>query len=405
VSAGWSLVDATTPGWPTLVDELYAPFDPATQQLVPAYFVKTAFVKLGGRVLALREHGAVRALGLLFPRACEGGRPVYTLRLQEHGPALANSEVLRAAEALLAPGRVLLHRPGDTLAFAPTHAQLGPFDIGAPSADELLALRRLRGAIWGLRDEEGYPDDLFSVEFGLGTALVARQDAQLVGFLFGFRRFGLPPLEKLGLPYRFDLGLESQVMGVDPAVRRGGLAATLKREQARQALAAGLDFVHWTADPLQFPNAVLNFAKLRAVAGEFTRALYPVTNALNRTPASRLGLTWLPRSARGAAGLRETPRGIGGLERFPGIVQLNDGPNLLAEPHGAPHIAIAIPADWTALQRDDPALAAAWRAASDDLLEAAIGYSPDRYLVGDVAVAGDRRFLVGHAFTQGVLEP
>lgn len=396
MSLSCTIYDFTAPSWDADVDALYAALDVPGDVLVPVYFVKTTFVKMGGLLAGLSAGRELRAVGLLFPRAWEAGRPVYTLRLHARG-ALGPDEAL-AAVAPAAPGRVVLHSADCALALAPTHHAAAGFDLGAPRGDELLEVRHLYARIWGVGADEGYPDDLHCPSFAPGTSLVARRDGRVAGFLLGFHRFALPALAALGLPYSLELGVESQVMGVDPAYRRYGLAATLKREQARQALARGVDLIHWTADPLQYPNAALNFGKLRAVAGEFTRAYYPFQNALNRVPASRLGISWLPRSARGRAGMQDVPRHGGGLGRFPGCVVLNAGPRQVAEPRGAPHIALEIPADWTALQHDAPGLAASWRAAADDLLEAHLGYAAGRYVVGDAAAEGTHRYLVAHRY-------
>jgi predicted GNAT superfamily acetyltransferase len=77
----------------------------------------------------------------------------------------------------------------------------------------------------------------------------------------------------------------------------------------------------------------------------------------------------------------------------------------LAGAGDAPHIAVEIPSDWTALQRDEPALAAAWRQATDALFMAHLGYEPGRYLVADAAAEGPRRYLIAHRFTPELLTP
>ncbi|MCX7791528.1 MAG: GNAT family N-acetyltransferase [Chloroflexaceae bacterium] len=406
MSLSWTVIPGDSATWVAEVDVLYALPAMAAQPLVPAYFVKTSFARMGGGLAVLHDGSdpAPLAVGLLFPRAIVDGQPVYTLRLHVLGPLPGTEELQTTLEPCLAPARVVIYLPEAGRTFAATHTASGAFDIGAPSLAELPAIRRLRGVIWGLDESEAYPDDLHSAEFAPATSLVARHNGQVVGFLLGFFRFGLPALEGLALPYRLDLLVESQTMGVAAAHRSAGVAAALKREQARQALARNLEVIHWTADPLQFPNAVLNFTRLRAVAGEFYRAYYPFQNVLNRTTASRLGLVWLPRSARVQAALDGAPRNEqSGLGRFPGCAILNDGPHPRPCPPDAPHLALEVPADWTALQHDDPQVAAAWRAASDALLEACLGFAPGRYLIGDTAIEGGRHYLVAHRFDLGLL--
>ncbi|HMQ33888.1 MAG TPA: GNAT family N-acetyltransferase [Chloroflexaceae bacterium] len=394
MSAGWALLDPASPGWAATVDALWARLDPAGGLVVPAYFVKATFARMGG-LLATDGAGAV---GLLFPRRSGDGRRAYTLRMRGGDPA--------AVAALVAPHPVVAYDPVGTLTYAATHAERGGFDLGAPGREDLGAIGALHSAIWGGGVEARYPADLWSAELGPATALVARREGRLAGFLLGFHRSGLPALAGLGLPYRLDLAVESQVLGVASEARRSGLAATLKLEQARLALAQGLDLIHWTADPLQYPNAALNFGRLRAVAGEHYAAYYPFHNALNRVPASRLGLVWLPRSARARAALAGTPgpaeRGLG---RFPGCARLNRRVEALGEPGGAPFLALHIPADWTALQRDDLGLAARWRAAADSLLARHLGFAPGRYLAVDAASEGAERFLVLQRYEPGLLLP
>ncbi|MBX0329591.1 GNAT family N-acetyltransferase [Oscillochloris sp. ZM17-4] len=414
------LIDHTTPTWPAELAALWrglgAPHNP---ELLPDYFVQTTFVKMGGLALRILHDDALIGAGLLFPRGLEGGRRVYTLRVSwgsrglEVGAQIADSELRSAADHLLnrqstglgvlgPPPSPQLPTPNprvlipESRTYAATHRQIGGFDIGAPGEDELGAIRALHAAIWGAAPGAQYPGDLHSAEFGPATSLVARADGRLAGFLLGFHRFGgLGGLERAGVDTA--LSVESQVMGVDPGLRRAGLAATLKRAQAAEALARGVGVIHWTADPLQFANATLNFHKLRAVAGEFYPAYYPFQNELNRVPASRLGIAWLPATDWGRAGLADGPRRDRALSRLAGCAVLNDGPRALRGPGGAPHIAVEIPADWTVLQRDDLDAAAAWREATDAILAERLGFAQGRYLIADVATEGERRYLVGHA--------
>jgi predicted GNAT superfamily acetyltransferase len=122
---------------------------------------------------------------------------------------------------------------------------------------------------------------------------------------------------------------------------------------------------------------------------------YPVFNALNRVIASRFIITWLPASAHGRVGLMdggERPT----LADLPGVAVLNDGPQPLPVPDDPPAIAIAIPPDWTALQRRDLALATAWRDATDALFAAWVGWEAGKYVIYTVArdPAGNH-YLIG----------
>lgn len=395
MSLPWRLLDPAAPGWPAAIDGLWAQLDPAGGLVVPAYFVKSTFARMGGLVAA----DGAGACALLFPRALNGGRRVYTARLQGGGDAAALAR-------LIAPAELVAYDPAGPAppTYRPTSTGHGAFELGAPAADELAAVGALHSAIWGGGPEARYPADLHSAELGPATSLVARREGRVVGFLLGFHRFALPALAGLGLPYSLELAVESQVMGVAPEVRRFGLAAALKAEQARLALAAGLELVHWTADPLQYPNAVLNFNRLGAVAGEFYQGYYPFQNELNRVPASRLGLVWLPRSARAAVAM-EAKTATPELAAFPGCARLNRGPVPLPAPGDAPFLALAIPADWTAMQRDELATAASWRATGDELLASYLGYGPGRYLVVAAARSGEERFLILQRYEGGLLLP
>ena len=139
------------------------------------------------------------------------------------------------------------------------------------------------------------------------------------------------------------------------------------------------------------------------MAGEFYPAFYPFQNELNRVAASRFGITWLPATAWGRVGLSDGPRHHRGLDRFPGCVILNNGPQPIADPHGAPHIAVEIPADWTALQRDDLDAAVAWRTITDAIFAETVGFVRGRYLIADVAMAVEHRYIIGHAFAPGII--
>ena len=143
-------------------------------------------------------------------------------------------------------------------------------------------------------------------------------------------------------------------MAVLPAYRGLRIASLLKRVQAQQAWREGIGVIHWTADPLQFPNAALNFGLLRAVAYEFAADLYPFRNDLNRVHASRLSLTWLVASRRvDDVPLVGSRAEMVDMSHRPQIARVNDGPRSADLARQEPLIAIEVPLDWTALQQEE----------------------------------------------------
>ncbi len=390
-----TLLSPHDPYWSAQIDTLWAHLGyPTNPALFPPYFVQTTFPKLGGRLFQLTDPaGTPLGAALLFPRTIINGIRYVTLRL--HAEDLNPVTVLAAIEPQIAPDCAVLYVPTAEHTFHAEGTMVGAYTIGAPARMELAAISELQRAVWGAEAGQGYPVDLHSAEFKPGSSLVARADGKVVGFLFGFTRFTAPD----GLPNApTRLYLESQLLAIDPAHRRGGLAATLKRAQAQAALAAGMRAIHWTADPLQMANATLNFATLRAIAGKVYPSYYPFTNALNRVTASRLGVVWLPDSAHGSAGLTPRPRSKLSLADLPELVVLNDGPEQLAATTTAPVVALEIPTNWTVLQHTSPELAQAWRTTTDAILDAQLGFRVGKYVVTNVAQAGERCYLVAEAF-------
>jgi predicted GNAT superfamily acetyltransferase len=247
---------------------------------------------------------------------------------------------------------------------------------------------------------------MHSVEFALDNSLVARVDGQLAAFLFGFHKFGGPPLPAdWEMRFRGDLRLESQTLGVLPDFRGMRIANLLKKVQAEEAWDAGMGVVNWTADPLQFPNAALNFGLLRALAFHFYPNLYPFRNALNRVPASRFGLTWLVGSARAQNVPLMGARAIVlDLRQHSEIARVNRGYTQLDFGATASHIAIEIPGDWTLLQAQQVEEAAQWRAATDRLFAHYVGAAWGQYVITGVATDREQHFLLGQRVDDALLE-
>lgn len=426
-----AILDRQAPDWETAVGDLRFRLGGGDNPtLFPQHYLASTFPKIGGEVACFSAAGALRALGFLFPRGLCVGRRIYTLRYHEV-PAGAEAraratdamdtstaddeygsvseqvrQLLGTVGGLLGGARVVFYDPAMPHRFNPSSQRLpGGLDLGAPDAAEAVAIREAQAAIWGTAQEGLYPADLHTVGFGAGTTLVARREGELIGFLFGFYRFGgsvLPPAwaEQHGE----ELRLESQLLGVQALARKQGVGFLLKRAQAEEALAQGLGIVNWTVDPLQFGNAVLNFGRLKAVAFDFYPEHYTFRNRLNQVAASRFGVTWLVASRRVRAALvAERGATIVDLAGDATIPRVNAGSEGARFDVDAPTLAIEIPANWTAVQRDDLELAHRWRATTDRLFAHYLGPEPGRYAVTGVGQDGAARFLLAERITPALL--
>ena len=270
--------------------------------------------------------------------------------------------------------------------------------IDRPGTDGAAQIRRMQQTIWDSEMDFLYPGDLHSAAFAAGSSLLARVDGVAAGFLFGFYSHRGPtlPADWSAGPLR----IESQLLGVLPEFRGRNIASALKTAQAARALENGISVIHWTVDPLQYANARLNFGQLRAVAFTFHRDYYSFRNELNRTPASRLGITWPIGSKRVREALAEPGSKEGGARNadigpdFPGGNWERLG--LEADPAAAraDGLAIEMPDNWPSMQREEPEQAAVWRAHPDDLFERLLGIEEGRYVITGVGTEGERNYLL-----------
>jgi len=365
--------------------------------LLPYHFLQAAFPHIGGEVVSVLLDGQLIGVGFVLPDAREPG-PAYVIRYHPLPAApLPASTVLQSHFAqLLHSDQLRFYDPAAPHPYHPTHQMVGALDIGRPDQAEAVTIRALQQQIWGSPPAFLYPSDLHSSDFPLGTSLVARVDGAVAAFLFGFYKRGGPTLPgHWAAHWHGTLRIESQLMGVLPAHRGLRLGYLLKKVQAEQALAQGIGVIHWTVDPPQYPNAALNFGLLRAVSFTFTPDYYPFRNELNRSPASRLSLTWLIGSTR----VREIPlfdaqSVVIQLAHQPSIARVNQGWQSSDFTIDAPLIAIEIPANWTKLQQEHPDDALHWRAATDQLFRHYLGSTPGKYVITDVGVEGELRFLI-----------
>ncbi len=310
-----------------------------------------------------------------------------------------------AARKALGGAEVVFYDADGPHRYEPSFQHLDGVNLGRPSAAEAQMIRALQAQIWGSEPDLLYPADIHSADFGSSRSFVARVDGQMAAFLFSFFKFGGSPLpEAWQSRVRSDWRMESQTMGVDPAQRGRGLATALKSAQAELARQAGIDVVNWTADPLQWPNAVLNFGRLRAVAFEFLPDYYAFRNELNRVAASRVALTWLVDSPRVRKGIAERGGEVVASLASVGAKRVNEGPDWELIDAGEATLAVEIPHNWTALQAEDPDEAVRWRESTDRLLAKILGHEPGQYALTGVAEDGAHRYLIAERVTSLLLE-
>jgi predicted GNAT superfamily acetyltransferase len=133
--------------------------------------------------------------------------------------------------------------------------------------EEFAQVVELERDIWGPAYDDVVPVPILAVSVHSGGILIGGFDAdRMIGFVYS-----LPGI-KDGKATQW-----SHMAGVLPEYQSRGIGFELKRLQRERALAAGLDLVQWTYDPLQAMNAHLNFTKLGVVVEEYAVNIYGVS--------------------------------------------------------------------------------------------------------------------------------
>jgi predicted GNAT superfamily acetyltransferase len=258
---------------------------------------------------------------------------------------------------------------------------------------QVLALEQ---RVWGYSNaEDSVPAMMLLVSSRVGGLVVGAFDAvRLVGFAYSM------PAVRDGKPYQW-----SHTLAVDADYREGGLGWRLKLEQRRLVMAAGLDLIAWTFDPLQAANAHLNFAKLGTVAREYHEDEYPDSSSTLHagTATDRLVAEWWLRSGRvterldlaasGAA--RDGDDGRHVLAAATLVNRVREG-NVWIEPAGhdfapdAARVGVIVPTGFTEMQQRDLSLARDWRSATREIFEALLarGYVVEEFVLDRPARRG-----------------
>ena len=404
--------DTWAQGIDAIRTRLNAPNNPL---LFPAHYLKSTFLQIGGRVFVLDDGSGV---GCLFPKWSKGASKEYVLRfydcssLSKRNDPSWRESLIQSIQKSLPEALIDFYSPLDKQTYISKEIRtvrlMGEdIQISTPSLADTFTIRELQRTLWNSAEDELYPADIHSIEFHMATSLVAKREEKIIGFLFGFYRFGGVDLpEPMKQRTRGEFRVESQLLGTLNEYRNHGIAFHLKKTQAELALLNGVNIVNWTVDPLQFGNAVLNLGKLKATAFTFYRQYYDFNNMLNRVSASRLGITWFTNTERVKKALAEPSSRTLQLSELGDetIQRVNVGIDQLRFDARSLKIAIELPEGWTRLQAEDIDLALKWRNATDRLFEHYLGSSEGKYIITGVGTDAEKRFLIGERVDRALID-
>ena len=217
------------------------------------------------------------------------------------------------------------------------------------------AVVELQKEVWGytaLEDIAAQPMLMISDRFG-GCVLVAQDAAgRYIGFSFA----------KPGWTREKKLLWWSHMTAVVSEYRNKDIGLRLKLRQREEALAEGIDEIHWTFDPMQALNAHFNIHKLGCIVREYEVNIYGASlSPLHRgLPTDRFAAEWYLNSERVKERLSssEPPMIMRDFDAIPRINPTGSGPNLGLEESP---LLLETPVNVNELKESDLAAAKRWQ--------------------------------------------
>lgn len=237
------------------------------------------------------------------------------------------------------------------------------------SEPEARAAVELLKQIWSnpIRPEPLPPELAWVFAHSGNYVSVARVDGELVGAAIGFRG-----VDDAG-PH-----LHSHIAGVLSAHQGANIGFALKQHQRDWALAAGLDRITWTFDPLVARNAYFNVMKLGATISKYYVDFYgPMEDGINSgDQTDRCLATWSLSAQRTI----DAARGMHPVVEVDALRAAGAEAILTVGVDGSPETAgsdatlqlVQLPADIVSLRTTQPDAAAKWRVALRDALRPAL---------------------------------
>lgn len=163
------------------------------------------------------------------------------------------------------------------------------------SEEEYYAVEDVQRSAWPSETDTGIITlpFLITIQKHGGLVLGAFDGGKLIAFA----------LSILGHTSPHQLKHHSHMLAVLPAYQSSGVGEQLKWAQREYALEQNLELITWTVDPLEGPNASLNFGKLGVLCNRYIPNLYGnMRDGLNTgMPSDRFEVDWHLASPRVAA--------------------------------------------------------------------------------------------------------
>jgi predicted GNAT superfamily acetyltransferase len=248
--------------------------------------------------------------------------------------------------------------------------------------DDLKLVEAVEREVWGVSDRDTTPLTLAIATQAAGNIWIGAFDgAKLAGFAFAFlandhgrlsvhshQLAVLPAYRDLDLGYKLKLAQRERVL----ALRIEGASPEFRSPNAPSS-SLRVEEITWTFDPLQSKNAHFNFAKLGVISARYEVDFYgPQTSSLlHQNGTDRLWVQW-PLAARRVQarmqGKDNRAEMLDALSTLQPLIHFNGDKKPvradLAAALSRQRIAIEIPSDIAAIEKNDLPLAQEWRQAT-----------------------------------------
>jgi predicted GNAT superfamily acetyltransferase len=233
----------------------------------------------------------------------------------------------------------------------------------------------LEKAVWEYSDgEDVVPVPILIVSIKRGGILIGAFDdaGEMKGFVYSLAAV------KDGRPTQW-----SHMLGVSEDARDSGLGARLKLAQREHALRMDVGLIEWTFDPLQAPNAHLNFAKLGVLVREYAENIYGDSSSpLHQgTPTDRFIAEWHLSTPHVERRIATLDRGILRDAAIGSVPVVNPSkttvqgliPGPAALDLDVRRLLVEIPTEFSTMQARNPSLALEWRMATRQIFQTYFG--------------------------------